>query len=405
MSLVFPISSLDYSFGDSFSELQRKNSNVTFNSTGNYEGHQYKTIEGQYLVRTETTLTFDSNNRLFQVIIFNYGAALDVYNPLVENYRNIYGDPKESNPITTNLSRGFSSATCSFENRNGSVVLMVIIPLDGYNVPYVMCIETWNNTSVRYPRKGESGFLYEESNGGIIITGYTGSSKDITVPNIINSSPVVEIGRDAFKRKGINSVVFPDTLVIIAYGAFNENNLTEVIIPEGVTIIGEWAFARNAIRTLSLPNSISIINASAFLVNQLSALIIPNGCIEIGSGAFAANRLTSVIIPDSVMKIGSSAFENNRLTSVVLPNNLTFLDSELFWKNYIEHIVIPPRVNRIWANVFKENPVKTITIGDNVNLGFDYSLPFDFPAYYNSNDKKAGTYTFYVGKWTYNQNY
>jgi hypothetical protein len=51
--------------------------------------------------------------------------------------------------------------------------------------------------------------------------------------------------------------------------------------------------------------------------------------------------------------------------------------------------------------VFKENPVKTITIGGNVNLGFDYSLPFDFPAYYNGNGKKAGTYTFYAGEWTY----
>jgi hypothetical protein len=104
---------IDYSFGDSLETLKNKNPGVTFNDTGNYPGHQFKTIEGRYLTTTETTFTFDSKMRLFQIIMKRNGVALDVYEPLVEKCTETYGEPKELYPITTNLNRGFSSANGS----------------------------------------------------------------------------------------------------------------------------------------------------------------------------------------------------------------------------------------------------------------------------------------------------
>lgn len=134
---------LEYTYGDTLETIRRKNPGVTFTDIGYEHGYQYKSIEGQYLTTTETQLTFDQRGRLFNVVMTRRGAALDVYNPLVEKYTRIYGRPRELSPLTTNLNRGISSATSSFENDRGSVVLLLIIPLDGVNIPYVMIIESY----------------------------------------------------------------------------------------------------------------------------------------------------------------------------------------------------------------------------------------------------------------------
>jgi hypothetical protein len=56
----------------------------------------------------------------------------------------------------------------------------------------------------------------------IIITGYIGPGGAVTIPETINSLPVLTIGNGAFQ---------------------NKNSLTSVIIPDSATDIGDFAFA------------------------------------------------------------------------------------------------------------------------------------------------------------------
>jgi hypothetical protein len=139
-SLAFGI---EYSYGDTLDTLKAKNPELTFKSTGLYQGHQFETLEGQYLTTTKTSLTFDGEWRLFSIVMTKNGAALDVYEPLVEKYSKMYGTPKESTPLTTNLGRGISSATCSWDNIKGGVTILLVIPLDGNSVPWIMVIESY----------------------------------------------------------------------------------------------------------------------------------------------------------------------------------------------------------------------------------------------------------------------
>jgi len=62
------------------------------------------------------------------------------------------------------------------------------------------------------------------------------------VPNTIWSDPVIEIGSEAFKNKGINIVIIPDSIIIIGREAFAYNKLTSVTVPDSVIYIGKEAF-------------------------------------------------------------------------------------------------------------------------------------------------------------------
>jgi len=142
--LLFPAISftLDYSFGDNLETVRKKNPGVTLNDTGTYPGHQFKAIEGQFITTTETTITFDLEMRLFQVVMRKNGAAFDVYTPLVEQYTEIYGKPKEENPLRNNLNTGVAAASCSWESDKGSATLLLVIPLNGSSVPWILLSES-----------------------------------------------------------------------------------------------------------------------------------------------------------------------------------------------------------------------------------------------------------------------
>ena len=126
--------------------------------------------------------------------------------------------------------------------------------------------------------------ITQNKEGGITITGYTGTIKEVIIPETIEGISVTEIGEMAFSGK----------------------QLTSVIIPNSVTIIGR----------------------GAFVYNQLTSVIISNSVTEIGRGAFMHNQLTSVIIPNSVIAIGDNAFANafadNQSFAVTLGANILF---------------------------------------------------------------------------------
>lgn len=103
--------------------------------------------------------------------------------------------------------------------------------------------------------------------------------------------------------------------------------------------------------------------------------------ITIGGNSFDYKQLTSVVIPDGVIVIGREAFEGNRLTSLNIPDS----------------------VNTIWEWAFAGNPITSITIGANVFLRNLIAEPFEynFSTFYNSNNKRAGTYLYRNNQWSF----
>jgi len=258
-----------------------------------------------------------------------------------------------------------------------------------------------SNTS---QRNKDNDFIIEMRNNEAIIIKYSGTTKNIVIPNNINGFPVVEIGSKVFLEKGIRTVILPNTLRIIGDQAFHKNNISKIDIPFGVTTIGEWAFARNNITEVIIPNSVTTIKHSAFLLNKLTSISIPNSVTLLGDGAFACNNISSFSIPKHFKRIPDSLFYENSLKEVIIYDNIEYILSQAFWKNKIETVVISNNVKEISSSSFRDNPIKKIVIGDNVKLhdnSHNPSFPFEFAKYYNSNNKKAGTYLYNDVEWSY----
>jgi hypothetical protein len=212
-------------------------------------------------------------------------------------------------------------------------------------------------------RKETDNFRYIETDYGLVVIGYNGDSKRLSIPDKLNGKPVKYIGGLSYK------------------------SLTGVRIPDSITSIGREAFSDN----------------------QLTSVTIPNSVTDIGYRAFSINRLTNVTIGNSVTSIGNSAFSSNQLTSVTIPANIAVEDWALadftsFYNNNgrpggsynyrgrwsTPAVTISDGVI-IKAGMFPLDQLKSVTLG--ANDVFDHSAFGEAVFYdYYCNSRKSGTY-------------
>lgn len=182
----------------------------------------------------------------------------------------------------------------------------------------------------------------------VTIVSYKGKSKDVIIPDEIDSHKVTEIDSIAFSgRENITSVSIPDSVTYIGENAFllctglteinvadgntayysEEGNLYEAShkllqyavgktekefkVPDNVTSIGSSAFACcTNLETVIIGGSVTEIEESTFEgCTNLTSVSISNGVITIGREIFSGcKRLGAISIPGSVETIGSRAF-------------------------------------------------------------------------------------------------
>lgn len=121
---------------------------------------------------------------------------------------------------------------------------------------------------------------YEVLDRGVIITKYTGSSRDVVIPDEIDGVAVVEIGFYAFEAKyDVRSVVVPETVTLIGECAFMDcASLETVNIPEAVTGIDRGAFAAcTSLKEITIPSNVTYVREEAFTAcESLTSLTINN---------------------------------------------------------------------------------------------------------------------------------
>ena len=145
-----------------------------------------------------------------------------------------------------------------------------------------------------------------------IINYHKECGSDVGVPSSIDGNPVTVIGENAFRNKG----------------------LTSVVLYYGITELKIGAFQNNAIKDLKLSSTIKTIGPYAFYVNQIEDLDLPDGVETIGEWAFASNKIKSVSFPKTLKSLGGFAFQNNRLTEFELKSSPT-IGGAAFSKNLI----------------------------------------------------------------------
>ncbi|MCH5196218.1 MAG: leucine-rich repeat domain-containing protein [Oscillospiraceae bacterium] len=170
-----------------------------------------------------------------------------------------------------------------------------------------------------------------EQGDGLVITEYKGMATEVTVPETIGKSTVVEIGNGAFagswgvgggtvntsasqelmaKRRKITKVTLPGTIKVIGRGAFtNMTSLLSIEIPDSVEEIEPYAFSSCA---------------------RLENIIVPGSVKRIGKVAFAGCKdLRRIKFCEGVTEIGSGMFNNDTsLEEIELPRSLKMLVDE-----------------------------------------------------------------------------
>ncbi len=215
-------------------------------------------------------------------------------------------------------------------------------------------------------------FSYNDLDDGTVeITGYTGKTGYVTIPDKINGKKVTRIGKRAFyKSKVLTDIYIPQTVTSIGMNAFTFcNNFTSVV--DGTKIrkiersafyccrnlrnffidfdkveIGEYAFT--GCTGLADENGFTIIGHTlAQYSGNETSVTVPSGITKIGESAFSDTGITSVTMPYGVKIIGECAFESCSLKSVRIPSTVTSIDDFAFIDTNMTSIVIPARVQHI----------------------------------------------------------
>lgn len=245
------------------------------------------------------------------------------------------------------------------------------------------------------PQKYSEGleFTLNEAGTGYILSG-KGDCEDyeVTVPDIYNGLPVVEVGEKAFyEGRGIQSIVLPDTVAKISNWSFAYSTIAEIYIPGSVKVIESYAFHHcNYLQILEIENGLEIIEEGAFFsCTNLRKVKLPSSVKDIGYIAFRkmlkleafevdedneyfssidgnlyANNGKNLLyyarakeerefqIPYGTEEIGAYAFEDATLNVIIIPETVGVINQWAFAGNHcLESLTLPKSVNIIGQEI------------------------------------------------------
>lgn len=224
-----------------------------------------------------------------------------------------------------------------------------LIPYSGYSLTYLDFTYTANPID-----------------NTVTITQYTGATRELAIPAMIDGMPVIVIGNGAFR---------------------GNTKLRSVIIPDSVLTIEDYAFSEcSRLASISIPtNNITVLNRHVFsYCTGLTSIDIPSGITTIKYNVFrGCTSLESVTIPDSVRTIEEYSFAYcSELSDFNVGDtnpHFSLIDGVLFTKNRETLKVYPPGrqgsysipygTQRIYGGAFHScNGLTSITIPDSTTL-------------------------------------
>ncbi len=259
------------------------------------------------------------------------------------------------------------------------------------------------------------------------VTGYTGTSEEVVIPEIYQGKSVTKIGDSVFASNTlITSIEIPSSVTSIGLNAFN--GCTGLAKVNYLGTIDQWveiSFANvqsnplyhtkalhinnELVTDIQLTTATSISNYALYYMQSLTSIEISNTVTSIGEYAFRfCNAIVEIVIPDSVQSIGQYAFCGcTLLETVVLPNGITSLESHLFQDcKALKSIVIPRSVTNIADLVFYNTtaltsiyiPITVVTMGAGKTNGVIRGCSTSLKIYCEADSIPSGWAT----KWNYN---
>lgn len=212
------------------------------------------------------------------------------------------------------------------------------------------------DTSAEELKFGGYGYrLYDD--GNIIITSYSGSETNITIPQTIDGKKVIAIGNEAFLlNKNIQSVKLGRNIETIGdYAFFGCESLHSIEFGPNLWSIGADAFYETPWYYSQTDEFVIVGDGVLLKYNGTSASVtVPDNVKHISSAFAQYYDLISVDVGDNVLTVGTLAFaycpnlKYVRLgSSVRLIGDFAFCGSEK-----LAAIDIPDKVEKIGENAF-----------------------------------------------------
>jgi uncharacterized repeat protein (TIGR02543 family) len=196
---------------------------------------------------------------------------------------------------------------------------------------------TQTNQSTTTELVSDIVFTYTQANNQITITGFSGTSENLIIPEEIDDYPVTIIGEEAFiDASQFTNIRIPDSVSAIEDSAFkNCSGLLTVTIPDSVTHIGRWAFENcSALTSVVIGDGITTLKLSTFRnCSSIKSIKLSVNLIYIEDEVFSNNTsLENIELPGSVFSIGRRAFSNCiSLRGIFIPDSVSTMGTEVFY--------------------------------------------------------------------------
>ena len=220
------------------------------------------------------------------------------------------------------------------------------------------------------------GFNYDIKNGGASITGYTGSSSVVVIPEELDGKTVLSIASKAFNGNTVlTEVVLPDTVTAIGSAAFqNCTNLRKVNLPKRLETLGASAFKNCAsLKSIEIPKSLITAGSTAtssgsFDGSGLATVTFETGVTKIPDNLFRnCANLRTIDIPASVTAIGRYAFLDSALEEVTFHEGLQTIGIEAFRNTKLSSVDLPNTVTAVAAYAFRNcNNLQNVTLSNHL---------------------------------------
>lgn len=278
----------------------------------------------------------------------------------------------------------------AFSNRNG---IDVIVP-QGSKTAYENHAD-WNHfrsiSDGTFEIDGYNYNIISRSSKEVEITNYTGTSKEVTILQTVThiniEYKVTSIANNAFDNKQLTQVTFttPSNVTHIGKDAFFRNELTSIVIPESVTSIGQRAFGSNhKMTTVTLPKGLTLIDKWTFAqCRGLMEVTIPASVEHIEEQAFyRALELSKVTLQrNPPTTVHPTAFQDAGFyvaggIDLVVPFGTMEVYENAGWMNLSEFGTISSGITTI--DKIKYGIIDTpneVTLIGHVGVGFNLIIP------------------------------
>ncbi|MBR0112762.1 MAG: leucine-rich repeat domain-containing protein [Clostridia bacterium] len=190
-------------------------------------------------------------------------------------------------------------------------------------------------------------FSYEEDYA--VVTGYTGESDSITIPEEAEGLPVKEIGAGAFSSVDfIFELFIPASVVSVGANAFNGCDLWDIYYygrPGALAVdsTGNDSFDLSAIQYKYAPFT--------FTVNETESTAEITDCDQSVTGIL---EIPSEIYSYTVTSLGSYAVDRcQNITGVILPSTLKTIGSYSFYRcQSLKEVTVPEGVTKVDYTAF-----------------------------------------------------